>query len=155
MTFRRSLLALLAGATLVIPAVAQAATRPASGAFVEGPVANYTERQSGQNFIVEFTRPVTLTGTYDGTAQATERIVIHRDGSTNVHITLAFTGTACGQPATLQFLIEGQGQLNEDLETGTISGVYAVIDSARQPRGNGIIDGEAGVGGIYEGHATC
>jgi hypothetical protein len=102
---------------------------------------------------------VLLTGTYTGVGEADERIVIHKDGSTNVYITIAFEGLACLQPATLEFVFVGQGQLDENFETGVISGSYAVIDSGRTDdrtlRGEGKIEGQAGVGGTYEGQAHC
>lgn len=149
---------LLATAVLVlaamIPVSASASTQPAAGMFTEGPPMNIVERVADGNFILEFTREVVFTGTYTGVGQADERIVIHKDGSTNVHIVIAFTGLACGVPTTLEFLIVGQGQLNEDLETGTIAGTYATRGDGFG-HGSGKFSGEAGVGGAYEGHAHC
>ena len=154
---RRLAVIFVTAASLAVPGSALAAPQPAAGSFVEGPEMNYEESFADGNVIVEFTRQVTLTGTYDGTGEADERIVIHKDGSTNVHITIDFTGLACLRPAALRFLIEGQGQLNPDLETGTIDGIYTVIDGGQSldptVRGNGTINGFAGVGGTYEGQA--
>jgi hypothetical protein len=141
---------------VVVPASGD--TQPAAGTFTEGPETITGEQFADGNDIVTLTREVVFTGTYDGVGQADERIVIHKDGSTNVHIVVAFTGLACGQPATLEFLIEGQGTLNE-LGTGAIAGNYTLIDngrfSSRTIRGAGKFEGVAGVGGTYEGDAHC
>jgi hypothetical protein len=149
---------LLAAASLIlaamVPASASASTQPAMGSFVELAPGPIDERQADGNFIIEFSRPVTFFGSYMGMGQADERIVIHKDGSTNVHITIAFSGLACGVPVELDFLIVGQGQLNEDLETGTIAGSYTVIRNG-VGHGNGKFSGMAGVGGDYEGQMHC
>lgn len=156
---RRLAVTLVAAATLAVPGSALASTQPAAGTFVEGPEMNYEERFADGNLIVELTRTVVLAGTYTGTGEAKERIVIHKDGSTNVHITIEFTGFACGRPAALEFLIVGQGELDENFETGVIDGIYTVIDGGqsadRTVRGHGTIAGVAGVGGTYEGQAHC
>jgi hypothetical protein len=133
---------------------ASASTQPAAGTFIEGPETITGEREADGNFIVDLTRMVTFTGTYTGMGQADERIVIHKDGSTNVHITVEFTGTSCGVPTSLVFLIIGQGQLNEDLETGTIAGSYTVLRDGIG-HGSGKFEGMAGVGGTYDGEAHC
>jgi hypothetical protein len=138
----------------LLPTSVAAATQPAAGTFVEGPATITSERQSGNNLIVEISRDVVFTGTYTGTGQAEERIVIHGDGSTSVHISIAFTGLACGAPVTLDLLIVGQGQLNEDLETGTIAGSYRVLRDGIG-HGSGKFSGLAGVGGDYEGRVHC
>jgi hypothetical protein len=147
----------LAGLALAPPAVA--ATQPAAGTFVEGPETITSEQQSGGNLVIELTRAVTFTGTYTGVGQAAERIVIHSDGSTNVHITIAFTGLACGAPARLEFLLAGQGQLDENFENGTIAGHYTTTDGGQSAsptmRGDGEISGIAGVGGTYDGQVRC
>jgi hypothetical protein len=150
---------LVAAATLAVPGSASASTQPAAGTFTEGPETITDERFADGNLIIELTREVVLTGTYTGMGEAEERIVIHKDGSTNVHITMEFTGLACGRLTTLDFLIEGQGQLDENFETGVIAGIYTVIDggqsSDRTLRGHGTIEGIAGVSGTYEGQAHC
>jgi hypothetical protein len=140
----------------VIPgsASASASTQPAAGTFTEGPAMNEVARFADGNLILEFTRTVTFTGTYIGMGIADERIVIHKDGSTNVHITIAFTGTACLVPTTLEFLIIGQGQLDENFETGVIAGTYATRGDGFG-HGSGKFSGAAGVGGTYEGQAHC
>jgi hypothetical protein len=138
----------------VLPASASASTQPASGTFTEGPAMNEVAREAGGNLILEFTRLVTFTGTYAGMGLAEERIVIHKDGSTNVHITIAFTGTACLVPTTLEFLVVGQGQLDENFETGVIAGSYSILRDGFG-HGSGKFSGEAGVGGAYEGRAHC
>ena len=139
------------------PAVAD--TQPAAGTFSEGPETITHQQQSGNNLLLELTREVTFTGTYAGVGQATERVVIHADGSTNVHIAIAFTGLACGAPAQLNFLLAAQGQLDENLETGTVAGHYTTFDGGQSPdrtlRGNGEVSGIAGVGGTYEGRVHC
>lgn len=154
-------LVLIAATTACLAAAppALADTQPAAGTFTEGPETVTREQQSGSNLVVELTRDVTFTGTYSGVGQATERIVIHADGSTNVHITIAFTGLACGAPAQLDFLLAAQGQLDENFENGTVAGRYTTFDGGSSPdrtlRGSGEVSGIAGVGGTYEGRVHC
>jgi hypothetical protein len=154
-------LALISGASgaLALAPPALASTQPAAGSFIEGPETVTSEHVAGGNLVLELTRDVTFSGTYTGIGQAAERIVIHSDGSTNVHIAIAFAGLACGQPATLEFLLAAQGQLDENFENGTVAGAYTTTDSGQTPsrtlRGNGEIDGIAGVGGSYAGQIHC
>jgi hypothetical protein len=150
---RRTILLLIV-ASLIAATAASAATQPAAGTFVEGPATITDERESGGNFIIEMTRSVVFTGSYTGTGQAEERIVVHKDGSTNVNITIAFTGTACGVSTTLEFLVVGQGQLNEDLETGVIAGSYTILGDGIG-HGSGKFEGAAGGAGAYEGQIHC
>jgi hypothetical protein len=137
---------------------AAASTQPAAGTFTEGPELITDEREADGNLIIELTRSVVFTGTYAGQGQAHQRIVIHKDGSANVHMTITFTGLACGQPATLVFLVVGQVSFDQNF-TGPISGTYTVIDSGRTDdrtlRGHGEFEGMAGVGGVYHGEAHC
>ena len=157
---RRFIFVLVASALALVAAVpAVADTQPAAGTFTELPEATTGAHEADGNLILDLTRLVTFTGTYDGVGQAQEQIVIHKDGSTNVHIMIQFTGLACGQPAALEFLVVGQGQLDENFETGTIAGTWTVIDSgqtdSRTLRGEGTFTGIAGVSGVYEGQAHC
>jgi hypothetical protein len=150
---------LLAAASLIlaamVPASASASTQPAAGTFIEHGATITDVREADGNIIIKLTRLVTFTGSYVGEGLADERIVIHKDGRTNVHITIAFIGTACGLvPTELDFLVIGQGQLDEDLETGTIAGSYTVIRNG-VGHGNGKFSGMAGVGGDYEGQMHC
>src|ERR671914_3068949 len=106
MRFTRKLALVLTVAVLALAALAttaSASTQPAAGTFVEGPETILEERESGGNLIIELTRAVVFTGTYTGAGQAYQRIVIHRDGSANLHMTITFSGLACGQPAELEF----------------------------------------------------
>jgi hypothetical protein len=156
---RRLVLLVGAGVVALAAAVpAAASTQPAAGTFTEGPETITDERLADGNLIIELTREVVFTGTYTGVGQADQRIVIHKDGSANVHMTIAFTGVACGQLATLVFLVVGQVQFDENF-MGPISGTYTVIDSGRSDdrtlRGHGEFAGAAGVGGTYEGQAHC
>lgn len=150
---RRTILLALA-VSFFLAAGASAATQPAAGTFAQGPETITDERQADGNIIVELTRDVVFTGTYAGTGEAEERIVIHKDGSTNVQGRIVFTGLACGVPTTLVFHLAGQGQLNPDLQTGTIAGSYSVLRDGFG-HGNGTFSGAAGVGGTYEGQAHC
>jgi hypothetical protein len=141
--------------SLFVAAGAAASTQPASGSFTQLPATLTDERQADGNFIIELTRKVVLTGTYVGTGEAEERIVIHKDGSTNVQGTILFSGLACGVPTTLVFLLAGQGQLDPPtFETGTIEGSYTILREGIG-HGNGKFSGAAGVGGTYEGQAHC
>jgi hypothetical protein len=144
---------------LAVPtAPALASTQPAAGTFTESAETITDEREADGNLIIELTRAVVFTGTYVGAGQADQRIVIHKDGSANVHMTIAFTGFACGQPAELEFLIVGQVNFDENF-MGPIAGTYTVIDSgqseSRTLRGHGEFEGMAGIGGVYEGEAHC
>jgi hypothetical protein len=144
---------------LAVPAApALASTQPASGTFTEGPETITDEREADGNLIIELTRAVVFTGTYTGGGQADQRIVIRKDGSANVHMTITFTGLACGQPAALEFLVIGQVNFDENF-MGPIAGTYTVIDSgqteSRTLRGHGEFEGMAGIGGIYQGQAHC
>lgn len=150
---RRTIFLALA-ASLFLAVGASAATQPAAGTFVQGPETLTDERQADGNFIIELTREVAFTGTYTGIGQAEERIVIHKDGSTNVEGTIVFTGLACGVPTTLVFHLAGQGQLNADLETGTVAGTYTVLREG-VGHGSGKFSGAAGGAGTYEGQAHC
>jgi hypothetical protein len=51
------------------------------------------------------------------------------------------------------------GPVDENFETGVIDGIYTVIAGGpsgdQTVRGNGTIEGIAGVGGTYEGQAHC
>jgi hypothetical protein len=161
MNFARRLILALALAAVALGALAassSASTQPAAGTFVEGPETIVDERESGGNLIIELTRAVVFTGTYTGAGQAEQRIVIHKDGSANVHNTITFSGLACGQPAELEFLVVGQVTFDENF-MGPIAGTYTVIDSgpseSRTLRGHGRFEGQAGIGGIYEGRAHC
>jgi hypothetical protein len=161
MRFTRRLGVLLALALLslsALAATASASTQPAAGTFTEGPETIVEERESGGNLIIELTRAVVFSGTYTGAGQAHQRIVIHKDGSANVHMTITFSGLACGQPAELEFLVVGQVTFDENF-MGEIAGTYTVIDSgasdARTLRGHGEFEGLAGIGGAYQGQAHC
>jgi hypothetical protein len=156
---RRLALFVSVGVLAFICAVpAYASTQPAAGTFTEGPESITDEQEADGNVIFELTREVVFTGTYTGGGQAYQRIVIHKDGSAEAHMTITFTGLACGQPATLVFLVEGQVQFDQEF-TGPISGTYTVIDSgqtdSRTLRGHGEFAGMAGVGGTYEREAHC
>ena len=156
---RRFSLFVLAGVLALAAAVPSvASTQPAFGTFTEQPETLVDEREADGNLIIELTRVVEFTGTYTGIGEAYQRIVIHKDGSANVHMTITFTGLACGLPAALVFLIEGQVQFDQEF-TGPIAGTYTIIDSgqtdSRTLRGHGEFEGMAGVGGLYEGEAHC
>jgi hypothetical protein len=101
---------------------------------------------------------VVFTGTYAGAGQADQRIVIHKDGSAELQMTVTFVGLACGQPAKLEFNVVAQVQFHENF-MGPISGTYTVNDSgqsdSRTLRGHGELTGLAGIGGTYEGEAHC
>ena len=145
-------------AVAALATTASASTQPAAGTFTEGPEAILEERQSGGNLIIELTRAVVFSGTYTGAGQAHQRIVIHKDGSANLHMTITFSGLACGQPAELEFNVAAQVQFDESF-MGPVSGTYTVTDSgrsdARTLRGHGEFEALAGIGGAYQGQAHC
>ena len=158
MRFTRKLALVLTVAVLALAALgrtAAASTQPAAGTFVEGPETILEERQSGGNLIIELTREVVFTGTYTGVGHASQRIVVHRDGSANVHMTIAFSGVACGHPAELTFRVVGRIQFDENF-MGPIAGTYTVIGSGgSDARGHGEFAGSAGIGGSYQGRVHC
>lgn len=153
---RLALAATLAAVALAaLAAGASAATQPAAGTFVEGPENIVEERESGGNLHLRLTREVLLTGTYTGVGQADERLVIHADGSTNVHATIDFVGTACGQPVRLTILLVGQGSLVENVIAGSYTVIRGGDREASVGQGNGKFAGTAGGAGVYEGRAHC
>jgi hypothetical protein len=151
-------LALAAIALATLATTASASTQPAAGTFTEGPETILEERESGGNLIIELTRTVVFTGTYDGGGQAYQRIVIHKDGSANLQMEVTFSGLACGQPAELEFNVVAQVTFDENF-MGDVAGTYTVIDSGRSDsrtlRGHGEFEALAGIGGAYEGQAHC
>jgi hypothetical protein len=134
---------------------ALASTEPASGSFVEGPETITSAKFADGNEIYTLTREAVFSGTYDGVGQAEQRIVIHKDGSANLQMTIAFTGLACGQPATLTFNVSA----TVDFVDNTFAGQYAVIGKGAPgehlPRGHGTFSGTPGTGGVYDGAIKC
>jgi hypothetical protein len=161
MHFTRRLTLVIALALVALAALAStasASTQPAAGTFAEGPETILEERESGGNLIIVLTRAVVFTGTYDGAGQAHQRIVIHKDGSANLYMTITFSGLACGQPAELEFGVVAQVTFDENF-MGDVAGTYTVIDSGRSDsrtlRGHGEFEALAGIGGAYQGQAHC
>lgn len=158
MHFRQRLTLVVTLAVIAVAALAttaSASTQPASGTFVEGPETIVEERESGGNLHLRITREVLITGTYTGVGQADERLVIHADGSTNVTATIEFIGTACGQPVTLTFLLEGQGSLVENVIAGSYTIIRGGDPETGVGRGHGTFVGTAGGAGVYEGNVHC
>jgi hypothetical protein len=142
--------ALATALALVVPA-AFAATQPAAGSFIEGPETITSAKFSGGNEIYTLTREAAFTGTYTGLGQVDQRIVIHKDGSFNVSMTIAFVGLACGRPAELTFRVSGQGSF----VTNDFTGTYSIVGPAEVGKGQGTFSAVPGVGGSYEGQAHC
>jgi hypothetical protein len=135
-------------------APALASTQPAAGSFTEGPETITSEQFADGNEIYTLTRQAVFSGTYDGVGQAEQRIVIHRDGSANLQMTIAFTGLACGHPATLTFNVSA----TVDFVTDTFDGHYAIVGGEPgedEARGHGTFSGMPGTGGIYDGRVNC
>ena len=155
-TRRLALLGATAIATMTAAASpALASTEPAAGAFTEGPETITSAQFADGNEIYTLTREAVFSGSYAGIGLVDQRIVIHKDGSANVQMTIDFTGTACGQAATLTFQVAAQ----VDFVTNTMTGHYTVQDSGpssqHSPRGNGTFTGVPGAGGSYEGQIHC
>lgn len=147
-------LALISATVLAIGASATpalASSQAASGSFTEGPETITSEQFADGNEIYTLTREAVFSGTYEGVGQAEQRIVIHKDGSANLQMTIAFTGLACGQPATLTFNVSAR----VDFVNNTFAGHYAVIGGEHGPRGHGTFSGTPGTGGIYDGSINC
>jgi hypothetical protein len=133
---------------------ALASSQPVSGSFSEGPETLTSEQFADGNQIYTLTREAVFSGTYEGVGQAEQRIVIHKDGSANLQMTIAFTGLACGQPATLTFNVAA----TVDFVNNTFAGQYAVIGGERGglvTRGHGTFSGTPGTGGMYDGSINC
>jgi hypothetical protein len=148
----------LIGAAVVATAAsappALASSQPASGSFTEGPETITSAKFAGGNEIYTLTRQAVFSGTYEGVGQAEQRIVIHKDGSANLQMTIAFTGLACGQPATLTFNVTGR----VDFVANTFAGHYAIVGAGAgedKTRGHGTFSGIPGTGGIYDGSIHC
>jgi hypothetical protein len=137
--------------TAVVASPAFASTQSASGTFVEGPETILDAKFADGNEIYHLTRDAVFSGTYNGVGLVDQRIVIHKDGSFNVNMTIDFTGLACGQPANLTFHVTGQG----DFATNDFTGTYSVVGPADAGKGHGAFSAVPGVGGTYEGHAHC
>jgi hypothetical protein len=75
--------------------------------------------------------------------------VIHKDGSFNVNMTIAFTGLACGQRAERTFRVSGQGSF----VSNDFTGGYSVVGPAEIGKGQGTFSAVPGVGGTYSGVA--
>ena len=136
-------------AIAVSPALA--ATQPAAGTFVEGPETITSAHFADGNEIYTLTRAAVFSGTYSGIGQVDQRIVIHKDGSFNVNMTIAFAGLACGQPVELTFRVSGQGSF----VTNDFTGGYSVVGPAYVGKGQGTFSAVPGVGGTYQGQAHC
>ena len=134
-------------AATAAPALAETTT--ASGTFAEGPAKYVSDRMVGDDEELLATRKVRFTGTYRGMGDAFERILIHPDGTADVQIAIRFEGRACGEPASLVFLIDA----TSDLVT-SVTGRYLVLDGT-DVRGSGTFDAVPDVGGPYQGTADC
>jgi hypothetical protein len=143
------LLAMALAAIAASPALAS--TDSAAGSFVEGPETILDAQFADGNEIYHLTREATFSGSYSGVGLVDQRIVIHKDGSFNVQMTIDFTGVACGQPTTLTFHVTGQG----DFTTNDFTGAYAVIGPADVGKGQGTFSAVPGVGGTYAGQIHC
>lgn len=134
---------------------ALASSQSASGSFTEGPETITSAKFADGNEIYTLTREAIFSGSYDGVGAAEQRIVIHKDGSANLQMTIAFTGLACGEPATLTFNVSA----TVDFVNNTFAGHYAVIgageEGGQKSRGHGTFSGVPGTGGIYEGMINC
>src|SRR5687768_16799271 len=157
MHFTRLLSVLLALALFSLAALvgnASASRLPASGTFTENPMNISDVRQSGGNTFLRFTRNVDLTGTYVGRGLSDERLVIHADGSLNIHGTIDFVGTACGQPVHLIFNLVARGSVVENVVVGSYTVILGGDSETGVGRGNGKIAGTLAVG-EYSGRVHC
>jgi hypothetical protein len=157
MHFTRLLSVLLALALFSLAALvgnASASRQPASGTFTENPMNISDVRQSGGNTFLRFTRNVDLTGTYVGRGLSDERLVIHADGSLNIHGTIDFVGTACGEPVHLIFNLVARGSVVENVVVGSYTVIRGGDSETGVGRGNGKIAGTL-AGGEYQGRVHC
>ena len=132
---------------------ASAATKPTSGLFIEGPETILDERQVGDDWWFTIQRDVEVTGTYSGTARFTELVIIEPDLTTHLYGAMEFSGTVCGGPAKLRFVISGHGS-----QLDVIEGGYTVLGTGRSAGkivGTGRFTGVPGTAGEYTGTANC
>lgn len=110
-------------ALLAQPAHATAPT-PASGTFVIAGVVT-SVRQAGPNTIISQDLTEVISGTYNGTVTGQARIVVHADGSANIHGEFVCLCTVAGQgTGTLTFRFSGTG-------TGpTTEGQYRIVGAS-------------------------
>jgi hypothetical protein len=134
---------------------ALASSQPAAGSYTEGPETITSAQFADGNEIYTLTREAVFSGTYDGVGQAEQRIVIHKDGSANLQMTIAFAGLACGMPATLTFNVSA----TVNFVSNSLAGHYAVTGTGGpgepSPRGHGTFSGTPGTAGIYDGIINC
>ena len=133
-------------ALLAQQAVATAPTS-ASGTFVATQVFTST-RTAGGNTIVTSDLTEVISGTYVGTITGTSRVVIHADGTANLHGEFVCACTVAGQGSgLLMYSFEGTGA------GGTFTGNYRIIGSSGGLAGtHGLGDfSVTGTAGTYSG----
>lgn len=117
------LVPLLVFAVLAMPASATAPTS-ASGTFVATQVVTSVRSADGNTFI-NTNLTETITGTYNGAISGESHLVLHADGSGNLHGEFTCICTIAGQgTGTLTFRFAGTG------EAGTFEGQYRVVGSS-------------------------
>jgi hypothetical protein len=90
-------------------------------------------RAAGGNTFLTVERSAALTGTYSGTSTDSATIVIHRDGTANIHGAGVCVCTVDGRTGTLEYRFQGSGTFPTTLEgqyvighaTGGLEGLHA------------------------------
>jgi hypothetical protein len=119
----------------------------ASGTFVATQVFTST-RTAGGNTIATTDLTEVITGTYVGTITGTSRVVIHADGTANLHGEFTCACTVAGQGSgLLMYTFEGTGA------GGTFTGKYRIVGSSGGLAGShGLGDfSVTGAAGTYSG----
>jgi len=130
------------------------------GTIVEGDFTTIEKDMfAGNNEIIVFTHPIFFTGDLSGVGIATERAVIHSNGTDDIHDDIAFAGTAkCEDGRVL-----GAGGLEINFNalvsfvTNSFTGHFEVTGSSgglAGTHGNGTVSGVPGVpggNGPYDG----
>jgi hypothetical protein len=125
-----AMLALYIGASGATEAFA--APTPANGTF-DNTVTYTGARSADGNTILPFTFVERIEGTFTGTRVGTGTLILHPDGTLNVHNSGVFTGTVAGSaPGTLILRAEASGTLSAvtghfdgTIGTGGLSGITA------------------------------
>jgi hypothetical protein len=115
---------------------------------------NTSDRTAGNNRIVERQADGVVDGPLDGTFTEQQRGVVHADGTVTFEGTLVFTGVVAGcGTGTITTRLQGQGQANPPLTSGTITVIDAGTNTV-PAHGHGTIQ-QIGALVRYDVRYTC
>lgn len=105
---------------ILLPARANASTRPAGSGSFTSTVETTSVRQADGNTIIAGVEVQTLTGLFTGTRVATGLEIVHADGTFQAHDSGTFTGTVDGRPGTV--VISGSSTGSGNSGNGQLGG---------------------------------